>query len=144
VNRVLKELSIRMTEKKIRVELEGEFPRLYVVTWYIERVFTNLVDNAIKYMGDQASPKIVVGVQERTDHYTFFVRDNGIGIPREFHERIFAIFQRVKTTETEKVEGSGLGLAFVKKIVELSGGTVWVESAGKGKGATFYFTLPKQ
>jgi PAS domain S-box-containing protein len=144
VNRVLKDLSIRMSEKKIKIELEGDFPTIYVVARYMERVFTNLLDNAIKYMGDQPSPHIAVGAQDKVDHYLFFVRDNGIGIPQEFHERIFAIFQRVKTGETEKVEGSGLGLAFVKKIVELSGGTVWVESAGKGKGSTFYFTLPKQ
>jgi PAS domain S-box-containing protein len=143
VHRVLKDLSIRLAERKIKVDLEGDFPKLYVVTRYIERIFTNLFDNAIKYMGDQPNPRIVVGVQEKADHYMFFVRDNGIGIPQEFHERIFAIFQRVKTSETDKVEGSGLGLAFVKKIVELNGGTVWVESAGKGKGATFYFTLPK-
>jgi len=144
VNRILKDLSLRTAERKIKVDLEGDFPTLDIVARYIERVFTNLLDNAIKYMGDQPNPHIMVGAQDKVDHYLFFVRDNGIGVPHEFHERIFAIFQRVKTSETEKVEGSGLGLAFVKKIVELSGGTVWVESAGKGKGATFYFTLPKQ
>ena len=144
VNRVLGDLSIRLSEKKIKVALESNFPKLYIVIRYIERVFTNLIDNAIKYMGDQPSPQLVIGAQDKGDHFLFFVRDNGIGIPQEFHERVFAIFQRVKTNETEKVEGSGLGLSFVKKIVELSGGTVWVESAGKGKGATFYFTLPKQ
>lgn len=144
VNRILKDLSIRLSEKRINVSLEGDFPKLYVVARYIERVFTNLIDNAIKYAGDQPNPQLVIGVRDKGDHFLFFVRDNGIGIPREFHERVFAIFQRVKTSDTEKVEGSGLGLSFVKKIVELSGGTVWVESAGKGKGATFYFTLPKQ
>ncbi len=143
VSRILRDISIRMTEKKITVKLEGDFPKLYVVARYIERVFTNLLDNAIKYMGDQPTPQITVGAHDKVDHYLFFVRDNGIGIQQEFHERIFAIFQRIKSGDTEKVEGSGLGLAFVKKIVELSGGTVWVESAGKGKGATFYFSLPK-
>jgi len=144
LNRILADLSIRLSEKRIKVSIEGKLPRLYVVTRYIERVFTNLIDNAIKYMGDQPEPRLIVGAQDKVDHYLFYVRDNGIGIPQEFHERIFAIFQRVKTGDTEKVEGSGLGLSFVKKIVELSGGTVWVESAGKGKGSTFFFTLPKQ
>jgi len=144
VNRILKELSIRLTEKKIKVSIEGDFPKVYIVARYIERVFTNLIDNSIKYIGDRPNPSIIIGAQDKSDHFLFYVRDNGIGIPQEFHERIFAIFQRVKTGDTEKVEGTGLGLAFVKKIVELSGGTVWVESAGKGKGATFYFTLPKQ
>ncbi len=144
VERVLNDLSIRLTEKRVKVSLEGKFPKLYIVTRYIERVFTNLIDNAIKYTGDQANPLLTIGVQDKGDHCLFYVRDNGIGIQQEFHERIFAIFQRVKSSDTEKVEGSGLGLSFVKKIVELSGGTVWVESAGKGKGSTFYFTLPKQ
>ncbi len=144
VDRVLNDLSIRLAEKKVKVSLEGSFPKLFIVSRYIERVFTNLIDNSIKYTGDQPSPQLTIGTQDKGDHYLFFVRDNGIGIPQEFHERIFAIFQRVKTSDTEKVEGSGLGLSFVKKIVELSGGMVWVESAGKGKGATFYFTLPKQ
>ncbi len=144
VSRVVKDLSIRLSEKKITVSIEGDFPKLYVVTRYIERAFTNLIDNAIKYIGDQPNPHIVIGSHDKGDHFLFSVSDNGIGIMKEFHERVFAIFQRVKTGDTEKIEGSGLGLAFVKKIVELSGGTVWVESAGKGKGATFYFTLPKQ
>ncbi len=144
VNRVLNDLSIRLTEKRVKVSLEGTFPKLDIVARYVERVFMNLIDNAIKYTGEQPNPQLTIGAQDKGDHYLFFVRDNGIGIPQEFHERIFAIFQRVKTSDTEKVEGSGLGLSFVKKIVELSGGSVWVESAGKGKGATFYFTLPKQ
>lgn len=144
VKRVVKDLSIRLSEKKITVSIEGDFPKLYIVARYIERVFTNLIDNSIKYIGDQPNPHITIGVSDKGDHYLFSVRDNGMGVAQEFHERIFAIFQRIKTSDTEKVEGSGLGLAFVKKIVELSGGTVWVESAGKGKGATFYFTLPKQ
>ncbi len=144
IERVLTDMSIRLAEKKVKVSLEGTFPTLYVVARYVERIFVNLVDNAIKYMGDQPSPQLTIGVHDKIDHYLFYVRDNGIGISQEFHDRIFAIFQRVKTSDTEKVEGSGLGLSFVKKIVELSGGTVWVESAGKGKGSTFYFTLPRQ
>lgn len=144
IERILNDMSIRLAEKKVKVSVEGDFPKLYLVGRYAERIFTNLVDNAIKYMGDQPSPQLTIGTQDKVDHYLFYVRDNGIGIPQEFHERIFTIFQRVKTPDTEKVEGSGLGLAFVKKIVELSGGSVWVESAGRGKGSTFYFTLPKQ
>ncbi len=144
VDRIISDMSIRLAEKKVKVSIEGAFPKLYVVARYVERIFTNLIDNAIKYMGDQPTPELTITAQEKTDHYLFSVRDNGIGIPQEFHERVFTIFQRVKTNDTEKVEGSGLGLAFVKKVVELSGGTVWVESAGRGKGSTFYFTLPRQ
>ena len=97
VNRILKDLSLRTAERRIKVDLEGVFPMLDIVARYVERVFTNLMDNAIKYMGDQADPHITLGVHDKGDHYLFFVRDNGIGIPQEFHERIFAIFQRLKT-----------------------------------------------
>ncbi len=144
VERILGELSYRLTERKIRTTITGKFPVLMVVVGYVERIFSNLIDNSIKYMGNQKEPNIIIGSEEKDDHFLFFVRDNGIGIPEEFHERIFAIFQRIKRRETDNVEGSGLGLAFVRKIVDLSGGTVWVESAGKEMGSTFYFTLPKQ
>jgi PAS domain S-box-containing protein len=134
----------RLTERKIKVSMEGDFPKLYIAAQHIERVFINLIDNAIKYIGNRTDPCITIGVHDKGDHFLFYVRDNGIGIAREFQEKIFEIFQRVKASETETIEGVGLGLAFAKKIVDVNGGQMWVESRGRGKGATFYFTLPKQ
>ena len=101
-------------------------------------VLQNLLDNAAKYMGDQLNPRIEIG-QDGTemDKPIFFVKDNGIGIEPEFHEQIFGLFNKLDS----RSEGTGIGLALVKRIVEVHGGRIWVESE-LGQGATFYFTLP--
>jgi signal transduction histidine kinase len=69
-----------------------------------------------------------------------FVRDNGMGIEPQHHERVFGLFNKLDA----QTEGTGVGLALVRRIIEVHGGRIWVESAGKGKGATFYFVLPTQ
>jgi signal transduction histidine kinase len=104
----------------------------------LEQVLTNLVTNAIKYMGDTAEPRVEIGRVERDGIVEYFVRDNGIGIDAAFHGRVFGAFQRVNDVE---VEGTGVGLAIVKKIVEGAGGRMRLESAA-GAGATFYFSWP--
>lgn len=101
-------------------------------------VFQNLIENALKFMGDQASPEINVGFREERERTVCCVRDNGIGIPEEHRERVFGIFERLGAS----VEGTGVGLALVKGIVEAHGGTVWVESGEAGVGSTFCFSLP--
>ncbi len=104
----------------------------------IEQLFQNLIGNAIKFQGEDA-PKIHVGVQKDDQSWLFSVRDNGIGIDPQFYDRIFIIFQRLHNRE--KYEGTGIGLAISKRIVERHGGRIWIESE-QGKGSTFYFTLP--
>ena len=99
----------------------------------------NLLGNAIKYLGDVAEASVEVGTVDRGAFVECYVKDNGIGIDPAYHERIFEVFQRLKEVE---VDGTGVGLAIVKKIVQASGGRIWVESA-KGQGATFRFTWPK-
>ena len=104
----------------------------------ITEVLQNLLDNAAKYMGDQPTPIIEIGQQSMEDGKPiFFVKDNGIGIAPEYHERIFGLFNKLDA----KSEGTGVGLALVKRIVEFHGGRIWVESE-VGIGSTFYFTLP--
>ncbi|NQW99301.1 PAS domain S-box protein, partial [bacterium] len=104
----------------------------------LAEVFQNLLDNACKFMGEQQAPRIEVGVEARDAESVFFVRDNGIGIDPRFQAKAFNLFEKLEP----KTEGSGLGLALVKRIVELHGGRIWVESPGVGQGACFYFTLP--
>ena len=111
--------------------VRGDHPRLV-------EVVQNLVDNAAKFMGDQPEPRIEIGVQEERGEKVFFVRDNGIGIKSNFHEKIFGLFDKLDS----RSEGTGVGLALVKRIVEVHGGRIWVASEGKGMGSTFFFTLP--
>ncbi len=109
----------------------GDHPRLV-------EVMQNLIDNAAKFMGDQPSPRIEIGQKGYMDNMAvFYVRDNGIGIPPEFMENIFGLFNKLDA----RSEGTGVGLALVKRIIEFHQGRIWAESE-PGMGATFYFTLP--
>ena len=101
------------------------------------QVLQNLVENAIKYMGDQPEPVVEIGTRPDPSRYVCFVRDNGIGIKPAHAERIFGLFEKLDP----KSEGTGVGLALVKKIIETVGGRIWVEST-PGEGATFRFTWP--
>lgn len=103
-----------------------------------KQVLSNLIENALKY-NPSSSPKISVGFKEAGEWWRFSVEDNGPGIPEEYLERVFKIFERINP---EASSGTGLGLAICKLIVEKQGGRIWVESV-MGQGSTFYFTLPK-
>jgi light-regulated signal transduction histidine kinase (bacteriophytochrome) len=105
----------------------------------ITSLFQNLVDNAIKFRNNN-KPIIEIGFTEQKNKYTFFVKDNGIGIEKKYYERIFVIFQRLNNRN--EYPGTGIGLSICKKIVERHGGKIWVESE-EGKGTTFYFELKK-
>ncbi|MCI0552231.1 MAG: ATP-binding protein, partial [Anaerolineae bacterium] len=129
----------RLQERGTKVIVDEDLPNVYGDRQRLLEVVQNLVDNAAKFMGDQLRPFIEIGKQGETHNgfVTFFVRDNGIGIAPEFHERIFGLFNRLDP----KIEGTGIGLALVKRIIEFHGGRIWVQSEA-GEGATFYFTLP--
>ena len=107
----------------------------------LQQVFSNLISNAIKYASTEKKPIIKISCQEQDDFWLFSVQDNGIGIPEEYYEKIFIIFQRLHA-KTE-YSGSGVGLSIVKKIIEKLGGKIWLQSK-VNEGTTFYFTVVKK
>ena len=105
----------------------------------LTQVFENLISNAVKYMGKPVG-EISIGCEDAGANWKFHVRDTGPGIEERYYEKIFQIFQTLAARDDR--ESTGIGLAIVKKNVELSGGRVWVEST-VGQGSTFYFLIPK-
>lgn len=101
------------------------------------QVFQNLIENAAKFTGRQASPVIRIGARQDGDQAVSYVRDNGLGIDPSHHDRIFGVFTQLDPDGS----GSGVGLALVRRIIESHGGRVWVESEGTGTGSTFCFTI---
>jgi PAS domain S-box-containing protein len=130
----------RLEERGVTVQIHPHLSAVYVDRPRLVEVLQNLLDNAAKYMGDQRSPTIEIGQRgNETEQLVFFVKDNGIGIAPEHHERIFGLFNKLDA----RSEGTGVGLALVKRIIEVHGGRIWVES-DPGMGATFLFTLPSK
>ena len=101
-------------------------------------VMQNLIENATKFMGEEAHPRIEIGSRTDASGPVIFVRDNGVGIDPKHRDKVFDLFEKL----TPGTEGTGVGLALVKRIIEAHGGRVWVESEGPGTGSTFCFTLP--
>jgi signal transduction histidine kinase len=140
ISEVLKTLQPRIEERGIQVNVDEKLPLVYGEKKRLVQIMENLVSNAVKYLGkENPCPRIEVGVRENDDQKVFFVRDNGIGIEERYFEKIFEVFQRLPAAK--KIgEGTGIGLAIVKRIIEHHGGRVWLES-DLGKGTTFFFTL---
>lgn len=140
VTDVVELLHGRLQSVHAQVTIMENLPPIYGESKRIFEVFQNLIDNAAKFMGDQPAPHIEVGVRgEKNGMPVFFVRDNGMGVAREYQDQIFGLFNKLDVSR----EGTGVGLALVKRIVEFHKGRIWVES-DHGRGATFLFTLPSQ
>lgn len=126
-----------LTQRNIRVSIDEDMPIIFGDKMRFREVYQNLIENASKFMGNQAEPHIEIGVQSDAESgdTVFFVKDNGIGIPSQYQEKIFGLFDKLDP----KTDGTGIGLALVRRIIDLHGGRIWVESDA-GFGATFFFT----
>ncbi|HSD82308.1 MAG TPA: PAS domain-containing protein [Anaerolineae bacterium] len=129
----------QLKARGVQVQIAPGLPPVYGDRMRLVEVIQNLVDNAVKFMGNQPVPRIEIGahVAETPGPTVFFVQDNGIGLEPHSYEKVFGLFNKLDA----RSEGTGVGLALVKRIIEVHGGRVWVESPGLQGGTTFYFTL---
>jgi PAS domain S-box-containing protein len=137
VKNVLDGLKIAIEESHAKIVC-GNLPPVHADKVQLAQVFQNLVGNALKFRGERL-PHIRIGAEQNNGRWTFRVEDNGIGIAKQYSEVVFQMFQRLH--ERDRYDGSGIGLAITKKIVERHGGRIWFQSE-PGKGCTFYFTMP--
>jgi PAS domain S-box-containing protein len=137
VEEALRLVEGRLDEGQVQVKVEAGLPSVFGDKARLVEVVQNLVDNAAKFMGGQSNPLIEIGMDSINGDLAFFVRDNGIGIDMEQQERVFGLFNKLDPN----TDGTGIGLALVKRIIEVHGGKIWLESEGLGRGSTFYFTL---
>ena len=129
-----------LKSRGIQLVVDNPLPMVQCERARLRQVFQNLIDNAIKYMGDKPAKEIHVGCTVGVTETEFYVRDTGIGIDAEDVSKVFFVFRRGKNTASCNVPGKGVGLASVKSIIETYNGTIWVESE-LGKGSTFRFTI---
>ncbi|MBX7193144.1 MAG: PAS domain S-box protein [Sandaracinaceae bacterium] len=132
-------ISARLAMRPVGILIEGEDVRVHADRTRLVQVFQNLLENAVKYMGDQPAPMLRVRCWDEGTDVRIDVVDNGMGIAPAHHQRIFGLFEKLDP----RAEGSGVGLALVKSIVELHRGEIWVDSEGPGRGATFHLRLPR-
>lgn len=129
----------RLAERGVTVQLSAELPVVHGDRSRLVEVVQNLVDNAAKFMGEQREPRVEIGCRRDGAEPIFYVRDNGMGIAASDRERVFRLFHKLDPAS----EGTGIGLALAKRIVEVHGGRIWAEASGPAGGATFCFTLPQ-
>jgi PAS domain S-box-containing protein len=140
VNEAVELVRGRLEAHQVQIEIKPGLPVVYGDRVRLVEVVQNLLDNSCKFMGGQPHPGIQVG-SNGTDpdgKPILFIQDNGTGIDPQFHDRVFGLFNKLDPQS----EGTGIGLALVKRIIEVHQGKIWIESQGSGSGTTFYFTLP--
>ncbi|MDE1460810.1 ATP-binding protein [Spartinivicinus poritis] len=139
--RLIEQFKILDTNQDASITIEGNIPDIYMKLEHFSCVMQNLISNALKFKDKQNRPVINISCQESKTDWLFAVSDNGIGIEKEYFDKIFLLFQRLYNKS--EYDGTGIGLALVSRILERYNGKIWVESE-YGKGSCFYFTIPKK
>lgn len=142
IGSILKRIEFDIRQNKVELEIQKNIPIVRCDRIKIGEVFLNLINNAIKFSSknNKANPRVEVGYSDKAEFHEFYVKDNGIGIEPRHHEQIFGIFKRLH--KSSEYEGTGAGLSIVKRVIDDHGGKIWIDS-NLGKGAVFYFTIPK-
>jgi signal transduction histidine kinase len=128
----------KMIARGIELDIDDDMPQYWGDSLRLLEVFQNLLENAIKFMGDQPAPRIKISAVQNDNEVICKVEDNGIGIDPRYHDRIFNLFERLNP----EIEGTGIGMSLVHRIIKAHGGTISVESAGEQQGCTIVFSLP--
>jgi signal transduction histidine kinase len=155
VRDVVSQLEDRIQERGVEVVVSSDLPIVNADRVRLREVFQNLIENAVRFMGDQPEPRIEIGWQDAQPAGNenspapssltpplLYVRDNGIGIPAACHEKVFGLFEQLNPSP--ELGGTGVGLAIVRRIIEVHNGHIHVESKGLGEGAAFCFTLGEE
>jgi PAS domain S-box-containing protein len=137
VQKAIGNVAVQIEESNATISV-SELPRIAVPEVHVLQIFQNLISNAIKYGRPEVAPLVAISAVRQADHWLFSVRDNGIGIDPKYQEQIFRVFRRLHGAD---YPGTGIGLALCQRLVERSGGRIWVDSI-PGSGSTFSFTLP--
>lgn len=140
INEIKKDLGLGLHGSPVSLSWELASDIIIADHTKLRQILENLISNAIKFIPSDRSPEIVVKMKDQPDHWLFEVRDNGIGIAKEFHEEIFTIFRRLHGQG--KYKGTGIGLALCKQLVEQHDGQIWLKST-VGEGSSFFFTIAK-
>jgi signal transduction histidine kinase len=140
VEEALQRLNGVLQAKNVTVKISPDLPVVHGDRVRLREVFENLIENAAIYTSEQKQPLIEIGTRRQQDQLIIFVKDNGQGIDPRYHNRIFELFEKLDPG----TEGTGIGLALAKRIIEVHGGRIWIESEGQGRGSTFCFTIPEK
>ena len=130
-------LDALVKEYKVKINISDNMPIIFADKIRIREVFQNLIENAVKFREKNRQLEINIGCEKSNEKCVFYIKDNGIGVEKEYLSKIFGLFDKLDPNS----EGTGIGLAIVKRIIELHGGKIWAESEGSGLGMSFYFTL---
>jgi signal transduction histidine kinase/sensor domain CHASE-containing protein len=140
LDEILLDYPVKANQQHVQVCNKNQVQRLRYNRHGLKHIFSNLIENALKFCAYQESARVEIGSEEDGKEYRFYVKDNGVGIDPKYHQSIFDLFYRIHDLKT--VEGTGVGLTIVQRVLETYGGRIWVDSE-KGRGTTFYFSIPK-